>query len=180
MGKIGAIGALFKLELAQYGYTFVGKGTQSVHLHCLRHESVVYSWLERLQGVVVPVHLGIVHLARGYPLPGGARVVHMMLMSWGGEVAADVGVPDLAAELERSSRAVWDEGVDHGDERDPNLLWNKERRRVMLIDFDRAALRPAAKHKQLSKLSGVGKKRKWQGDNLDKYGRQRVMMGKMA
>ncbi|KAK9318807.1 hypothetical protein V1517DRAFT_334523 [Lipomyces orientalis] len=166
LGKIGAIGALFKLELAPYGYTFVGKGTQSVHLRCLRHESLVYSRLESLQGEVVPVHLGIVNLARGYILPGAARVLHMMLMSWGGEMAAGADVPDLAVELRRSSRAVWSEGVDHGDEREPNILWNRERRRVMLIDFDRATLRPAAKHKQLSKLSGNGKKRKWQGDIL--------------
>ncbi|KAK9366884.1 hypothetical protein V1509DRAFT_209364 [Lipomyces kononenkoae] len=166
LGKIGAIGALFKLELAPYGYTFVGKGTQSVHLRCLQHESRVYSRLESLQGEVVPVYLGIVNLSRGYVLPGAARVLHMMLMSWGGETAAGADVPDLSVELRRSSRAVWSEGVDHGDEREPNILWNKELRRVMLIDFDRAALRPAAKHKQLSKLSGNGKKRKWQRDIL--------------
>ncbi|KAK9233862.1 hypothetical protein V1525DRAFT_115382 [Lipomyces kononenkoae] len=160
LGKIGAIGALFKLELAPYGYTFVGKGTQSVHLRCLQHESLVYSRLESLQGKVVPVHLGIVNLASGYVLPGAARVLHMMLMAWGGEMAARADVPDLSVELRRSSRAVWSEGVDHGDEHEPNVLWNKELRRVMIIDFDRAALRPAAKHKQLSKLSGKGKKRK--------------------
>ncbi|KAI1127582.1 hypothetical protein F5Y10DRAFT_192290 [Nemania abortiva] len=161
-GKIGAIGALFKVELAPYGYTFVGKGTQSVHLHCLQHESLIYSRLERLQGEVVPVYLGIVNLAGpwGYVLPGEARVVHMMLMSWAGEVAADVDVLDLAAERKRSSRAVWNEGVIHGDERDPNILWNLERHGVMLVDFDRAALRPALKHKQLTKLSKIGKKRK--------------------
>jgi hypothetical protein len=39
---------------------------------------------------------------------------------------------------------VWSEGVDHGDEPEPNILWNEDRRRVMLIDFDRAALRPAS------------------------------------
>jgi hypothetical protein len=180
MGKIGAIGALFKLELAQYGYTFVGKGTQSVHLHCLQHESLVYSWLERLQGEVVPVHLGIVNLPRGYALPGGARVVHMMLMSWGGEVAADVDVPDLKVELKRSSQAVWKEGVNHGDESQPNILWNEERHRIMLIDFDRAALRRALKHKQVLKLSETGKKRKWQGVILKMNGRKPVMMGEIG
>jgi len=173
LGKIGAIGALFKLELAPYGYAFVGKGTQSVHLRCLQHESLVYSRLEKLQGEVVPVHLGIVNLTRDYLLPGGARVVHMMLMSWGGEVAAGAGVPDLAAELRRSSRAVWSEGVDHGDEREPNMLWSEERRRVMLVDFDRAALLPAVKHEQVSKLSRFDKKRKWQGDVLEMCGKKR-------
>ncbi|KAK9234762.1 hypothetical protein V1525DRAFT_391123 [Lipomyces kononenkoae] len=172
LGKIGAIGALFKLELAPYGYTFVGKGTQSVHLRCLQHESLVYSRLESLQGEVVPVHLRIVNLAGGYVLPGAARVLHMMLMSWGGEIAARADVPDLSVKLRRSSRAVWSEGVDHCDKREPNILWNKERRRVMLIDFDRA-LRPAAKHKQLSKLSGKGKKRNGKETFLDVWPKTR-------
>ena len=173
-GKMGATGVLFKLELAPYGYTFVGKGTLSSHLRHLQHESRVYAQLERLQGEVVPVYLGIVGLARGYVLPGGARVVHMMLMSWGGEVAGNAGVPDLAAEVRRSSQAVWAEGVNHGDNRDPNLLWNDERRRVMLIDFDRAALIPTLKHKQLFKLSG--QKRKRQGNGFGKYTRKRGLL----
>ncbi|KAI0111479.1 hypothetical protein F4814DRAFT_356430 [Daldinia grandis] len=178
-GKIGAIGALFKVELAQYGYTFVGKGTQSVHFQYLQHESLFYSHLERLQGEVIPVYLGIINLARpwGYVLPGGACVVHMMLMSWAGEVAADANVPDLATERKRSSRAVWGEGVDHNDEREPNILWNWERHRVMLVDFDRASFRPAVKHRQLSKLSKISKKRKLEEDILETSSQKRAMMG---
>jgi hypothetical protein len=37
-GKKGAIGVLFRLELAPYGYTFVGKGTWSNLLESLQHE----------------------------------------------------------------------------------------------------------------------------------------------
>ena len=163
-GKIGAVGALFKLEIAQYGYTFVGKGTQSTHVSHLHHESLVYSRLERLQGEVVPVYLGVVDLSRGhggYLLPAAARIVHMMLMSWGGEVATQAGVPNMTTEKRRSSQAVFNEGVLHNDLRPPNLLWNEERRRVMVIDFDRAILRPILQHKQVSKLSGnKGKIRK--------------------
>ncbi|KAM4067380.1 metalloprotease-like protein [Hirsutella rhossiliensis] len=174
-GKVGATGILFKLELAPYGYTFVGKGTLLDHLHRLEHESRIYAHLDRLQGEVVPVHLDIVRLTRGYVLPGGARVVYMMLMSWGGEVAVEVGVPDLAAEVRRSSQAVWSEGVDHGDEREPNLLWNDERRRVMLVDFDRANLLPAPKHKQLFQLSRD--KRKRQRDGFEARSRNRGLLG---
>ena len=82
MGKIEAIRVLFKLELTPYNYTFVGKKTQSVHFRCLQHKSLVYSQFEKLQGEMVPVHLGIVNLTKGYLLPGEARVVHMMLMSY--------------------------------------------------------------------------------------------------
>ncbi|EGU73987.1 hypothetical protein FOXB_15502 [Fusarium oxysporum f. sp. conglutinans Fo5176] len=84
---------------------------------------------------------------------------------------AGAGAADLAAEVRRSSQAVWAEGVDHGDEREANRLWNDERRRVMLIDFDRATLRPNLKHNQLVKVSG--KKRKRQGDELGNYNRKR-------
>ncbi|KAH7377118.1 hypothetical protein B0T11DRAFT_273543 [Plectosphaerella cucumerina] len=164
-GKMGSTGVLFKLELAPYGYTFVGKGTLSGYLPLLQYESRIYAHLDRLQGEVVPVHLGLARLDGGYVLPGGARVVHMMLMSWGGELAADAARPgagDLAAEVRRSSQAVWAEGVDHGDEHGGNQLWNDERRCVMLVDFDQAILLPALKHKQLSRVSGT--KRKWQGD----------------
>jgi hypothetical protein len=151
--KNGSTGALFKIELAPYGYTFVGKGTQSANLHCLQHESLIYSRLEKLQGDVVPVYLGIVDLARGYVINfAWARVRHIMLMSWGGEAAAIVGVQDLQEELWRSLRKVRWEGIFH-DEYPRNILWNEERRRVMLVNFDRATILPAPKHKQLSRLS---------------------------
>ncbi|KAK8036897.1 metalloprotease-like protein [Apiospora phragmitis] len=160
-GKRGAIGVLFRLELTPYGYTFVGKGTLSDNLEHLQHECRVYTRLDTLQGYVVPVHLGLVQLDKGYVLPGGKRAVHMMLMSWGGERAADAGIQaaDLKAQCHRSSRDVCAVGVDHNDERDVNLLWNVERQRVMLIDFDRAVLRPAPKHWQLFTVSGTKRKR---------------------
>ncbi|KAH7190382.1 hypothetical protein DER44DRAFT_753204 [Fusarium oxysporum] len=177
-GKMGATGVLFKLELAPYGYTFVGKGALLPHPRRLEHESQIYARLDRIQGEVVPVHLGLARLDRGYILPGGARVFHMMLMSWCGETMANTvaagagaGAADLEAEVRRSSQAVWAEGVDHGDEREANRLWNDERRRVMLIDFDRATLRPNLKHNQLVKVSG--KKRKRQGDEFGNYNRKR-------
>ncbi|RSL77472.1 hypothetical protein CEP51_009042 [Fusarium floridanum] len=186
-GKVGAIGVLFKLQLAPYGYTFVGKGSLPRHLGLLQHEGHVYAWLDKLQGEVVPVHLGLVRLDKhqgeavpvhqGYILPGGARILCMMLMSWGGEtvdtvMAGGAVTIDLQAEIRRSSQDVWAKGVDHGDERDANRLWNDERRRVMLVDFERATL-PRLKHKQLSKVS---KKRKRQGD-LGGHDRKRFPLG---
>ncbi|KAI8715201.1 hypothetical protein NCS52_01027300 [Fusarium sp. LHS14.1] len=175
-GKRGATGVLFKLELAPYGYTFVGKGSPLGHLRLLEHEGHIYERLDRLQGEVVPVHLGLVQLDkhRGYILPGGTRVILMMLMSWGGETVdtatEGVGAADLLAEVRRSSQDVWAAGVDHDDERDANRLWNDELRRVMLIDFDHATLLPRPRHKQLSKVSGS--KRKRQGD-FGNYTRRR-------
>lgn len=73
---------LFKLELVPYGYIFIGKGARLGRLlYRLEYESRIYARLDRLQGKVVPVYLGLAQLDRGYILPGGARVFYIMLMS---------------------------------------------------------------------------------------------------
>lgn len=51
------------------GYAFVGKGTLPGHLRRLQHKGLVYARLERLQGEVVPVHLGLTYLDGVY-VPG--------------------------------------------------------------------------------------------------------------
>jgi len=160
-GKNGRIGYLFKLELAPYGYTFVAKGTESGYLYRLQHERSVYARLRSLQGFVVPAFLGIVSPSIGYRLPT-AEVVHMMLMSWGGEVATRMGLPNLTEEVARSLNAVRREGVVHNDERAPNMLWNEERRCVMVIDFDCTDVLPPLTYKRVSSLLSTsgGEKRR--------------------
>jgi exonuclease VII small subunit len=166
-GKYGATGILFKLSLTRYGYTFVGKGTIPELVPCLADEVKIYHRLERLQGEVVPICLGSINLTKPYHLTArhairfaGFKIVHMLLMSWAGELAIKAGV-DLTTEIAQSLRMVRGEGVVHHDLRDANLLWNEERGRVMVIDFDRADLIPLPKPKQMSRLSkGKGK---WTG-----------------
>ncbi|OAA34680.1 hypothetical protein ISF_10003 [Cordyceps fumosorosea ARSEF 2679] len=164
--KYGSSGVLFKLELARFGYTFVGKGTVSARPRRLEHECSIYQRLEKLQGDVVPVHLGMVSFRPGYLLPGGAYIIHMMLMSWAG-VEMDTTRSNLEWEVQRSIQTIYENGVDHQDEREPNLLWNAERCRVMVIDFDQATVLPQPKHKRLSKLSKAGRKRKGDGLNYN-------------
>ncbi|KAK0725655.1 hypothetical protein B0H67DRAFT_659353 [Lasiosphaeris hirsuta] len=135
--KRGAIGLLFKIELPPYGYTFVAKGTIPRHSPRLQHERSIYAQLEKLQGHVIPVYLGLVHLEpdRGYVLPGADRIVSMMLMSWAG---GELVTANHDAEVQRSARE------------------NDERGRVMLIDFDRAdTLTP----KEVLKMAGKKRKR---------------------
>ncbi|OAA41278.1 hypothetical protein NOR_05356 [Metarhizium rileyi] len=163
-GKYGSTGVLFKLEVARFGYTFVGKGSVSARPRRLEHECSIYQRLEKLQGDVVPVHLGMVSFHPGYILPGGAYVIHMMLMSWAGE-AMDTTLLNPEWEVRRSIQTIYENGVDHGDKREPNLLWNAERRRVMVIDFDQATVMPPPRHKRLAKLSKAGRKRK--GDEMN-------------
>lgn len=150
-GRRGAIGWLFKLELSPHGYTFVGKGTLEGRLNRLEHEGQVYARLDHLQGEVVPVHLGLVHLDPGYIIPGAMFIVHMMLMSWAGETPG-VSMDNTEALKMESLTAIWRHGVDHGDDCSANYLWNAERRRIMIIDFDRARLLPLPKPRAISTL----------------------------
>lgn len=90
----------------------------------------------------------------------------MMLLSWCGEKASKSRLPDLAAKVRRSLQAVWAEGVNHGDERGDNQLWNEEQRQAMVIDFDRAFLRRKPRNKLL--VGVAGNKRKRRGDRFEK------------
>lgn len=61
----------------------------------------------------------------------------MLLMSWAGEVAEDGDMADLKGEVQRSVQDLYNERVIHKDVRQPNILWNLEGWRAMLVDFER-------------------------------------------
>lgn len=122
LGKMGSSGVLFKLELAPYSYTLVAKGAGPGLPTVLGHETRIYDRLDRLQGDAVPVHLGMVSLDWGHTVTGGIKVYHMMLLSWAGDRAISLEVPNLAAETERCLKAARAGGVNHWDERNDNLL----------------------------------------------------------
>jgi hypothetical protein len=83
---------------------------------------------------------------KGYVLPGASYVVYMMMMSWGGEVADDETVPDLAVEKGRLMGALWDEFCCRtGDGNQPSFLWNEEAGCVMVINLDEFDFRLAPK-----------------------------------
>ena len=144
----GARGALFRITLASHGYVFVAKGTVKVFIPDILHEGKIYRQLERLQGTAIPVCLGNIDLEYKYYLDAGVRIKHMLLMSWGGETiyhieeqgkAIKEDTPEfIRKETERTVVEVEDLGVDQDDVRPPNLLWNEEAQRIMLIDFERA------------------------------------------
>jgi serine/threonine protein kinase len=46
---------------------------------------------------------------------------------------------DLAVETSRAVRGYWF-GVEHRDVRPPNVLWNTEGPKVMLVDFERSEI----------------------------------------
>ncbi|KAF5023361.1 hypothetical protein F66182_4564 [Fusarium sp. NRRL 66182] len=155
-GKNGATGALFKLSLNNYGYTFVGKGTYAAGVKRLRHEAEVYARIEPLQGHIVPVCLGSIDLDTPYLL-AAADIVHMMIMSWAGDaLTADDGFPP---ELSRFNELLLKHGVIHNDLAERNIVRNHERGH-MLIDFDRAIVLPAKRHKRVDGLSHKKRKRR--------------------
>jgi serine/threonine protein kinase len=65
-------------------------------------------------------------------------------MSWAGEQARKDLVSNLGYDIvEETTRAVAklrNHGVEHGDVRPPNVLWNPEGRKVMLVDFERSEI----------------------------------------
>ncbi|KAL8652952.1 MAG: hypothetical protein Q9210_002386 [Variospora velana] len=133
----GARGMLFKLSLAEQGYTFVAKATINRFIPCLQHEGRIYHRLRKLQGQLIPVCLGNIDL--DIPWYGlGVELVHMLLMSYGGEP-----VPYQTAETHTQQAAEFETmiaafGVQHEDMRSRNMLWNQEIGRVLFIDFERS------------------------------------------
>ncbi|KAL5592875.1 hypothetical protein FOBRF1_013183 [Fusarium oxysporum] len=172
-GKYGDTGALFKLTLGCYGYTFVGKGTFAAAVTGLQHEANVYSRLEPLQGHFVPVCLGSIDLETPYPLVL-ADIVHILLMSWVGDTM--VTNDSILEEETRLRELLRKQGVVHNDMRQANLLWNHEHDRIMLIDFNLASLLRPARHKQVSKLTGK-RKRHGRDSGTYRYGRSRHLEG---
>ncbi|KAG6090920.1 hypothetical protein E4U31_007558 [Claviceps sp. LM219 group G6] len=152
-GVVGARGALFKVTLLAYGYTFVSKGTVAGHIQHLEHEARVYERLKAIQGRYVPVFLGTIDLRtmdKDYWIYFETYVVHMMFFSRGGILfhVHRAGMDQLETLHEvpwidegvRALKAVHNEGVLHCDVRWGNVLFNSETKGIMVIDFERAEL----------------------------------------
>ncbi|EFR02732.1 hypothetical protein MGYG_05731 [Nannizzia gypsea CBS 118893] len=139
----GARGILFKMTLAHYGYTFVGKGTIKGLVSYLQHEAKAYDALSTLQGSLIPVCLGSVNLNEPYITTGLDYIVHYLLLSWAGDDLDSI--PGRDVDFYREARKLQKElgryGVVHGDIRPANITWNSELSRAMLIDFDQARLK---------------------------------------
>ena len=144
----GARGALFKVTLLGYGYTFISKGTVQVFVPDLEHEGQVYERLKDVQGVHVPVFLGAIDLrslGRTYYYDFRIDIVHLSFMSWGGLALRngrdlDRNKSTLEPMAVKAIRAIHQRGVLHKDARYENMLFNPQIGRVMLIDFERSQL----------------------------------------
>ncbi|KAI4176463.1 MAG: hypothetical protein LQ343_000999 [Gyalolechia ehrenbergii] len=135
----GSRSMLFKVTLASHGYTLIAKGTRDVFVVDLKHEQQIYNRLSSMQGKYIPVHLGNIDLAHPWYDCGGVRVIHMLLLAYGGIRIDQVGqIRDLWPQVTAfEERLAW-YGVQHGDLEDRNILWNTELQRIMFIDFERS------------------------------------------
>jgi hypothetical protein len=99
--------------------------------------------LEKVQGLATPVCPGNIDLKNTYYLDVGVRIIHMLLSSWGGITPEDsrllIPQDDLTSKIQQSADKIRGLGVEHGDPRPRNMLWNAEIGRVMLIDFERSS-----------------------------------------
>ncbi|KAL8830037.1 MAG: hypothetical protein Q9170_005918 [Blastenia crenularia] len=140
----GARGMLFKLSLAEQGYTFVGKATIDRYVPHLQHEGRVYQRLRKLQGHLMPVCLGNVDL--DIPWFGiDVELVHMLLLSYGGNDLCYHTIEDEEQQAAEFESIIATSGVKHQDIRSANMLWNEELGRILFIDFEISILKPRQK-----------------------------------
>lgn len=148
-GVYGATGVLFKVRLASHGYILAAKATTVDFAANLRQEAIIYKRLRPIQGIHVPVCLGIVDLDQPYHWNGIADLVQMMLLSYGGQsISRQITAENRSAmtqQVETSYHAIHDLGVLHGDAMPRNILWNRETCQVMIIDFERATFEQSRK-----------------------------------
>ena len=143
--RSGWAGALFRLELLSHGYTFVGKGTVQPLVPVLEFEANMYKRMNTIQGKAIPVYLGSVDLTSPFHLTTRTAIVHLMLLSWAGEEAwrCEIEPERLWLETIRTHHEVAALGVQQGDLRPQNVLWNNELDRAILIDFEYAHIEEA-------------------------------------
>ena len=141
LGLHGARGALFRISLKSHGYVLVAKGMLHGAFSYMLHEIEMYRYLEPLQGDYIPVCLGHFCLRHRFYLDLGVKIKYMMLMAWGGQMVENE--KNYRIQVDTTVKTVQSYGVEQGDVRRPNLLWNKEKQQVMLIDFERAVHNPS-------------------------------------
>jgi hypothetical protein len=81
LGKQGTCDTLFKLTLKLYRYTFVTKRIVTTFKAKLKHEGLIYRYLNEVQRELIPVYFKNISLVRLYFLDVKVKIVHMLLIS---------------------------------------------------------------------------------------------------
>ena len=146
LGIHGSRGAIFRITLTSDGYTMLAKCSPIYFARRLQHEATVYNQLRPIQGVYVPVCLGVIPLDKPYPYYGVVNLSHMLLLSFGGQTIDEcINLTNQSRLLDRARHAMQEMhqlGVLHHDAAPRNVLYNAKDNAVMIIDFERAWLTP--------------------------------------
>ena len=141
LGLSGLHGSLFKVCLATHGYTLVAKGVEEGDASILRHEARIYDRLRDIQGVHVPVSLGIVDLILPYYFDG--RIcTRFLLLSYAGRPLNHIEDPldqGILTQVPEAFAAIHKRRVLHQDAEPRNVLYDG--RKVIVVDFERANIR---------------------------------------
>ncbi|KAF2241424.1 hypothetical protein BU26DRAFT_525246 [Trematosphaeria pertusa] len=136
----GSFGALFKIRLSAFGYTFVAKGVEGPGLKCLKHEERIYDHLRPIQGEYVPVCLGLINLVLPYYYDGGV-FRHFLLLSWAGKplhrCTDQIDKTRVIAAVATAFTSLHRLQVLHGDAELRNITYDEG---PMIVDLERAKL----------------------------------------
>jgi hypothetical protein len=139
----GSRGSLFKIRLPSHGYTLVAKGVERIDHSLLQHEQQVYHRLSTIQGVHVPVCLGIVDLLRPYYYDCGVYT-SLLFLGWAGKPLSGYINKSSQQHLQDKAmtafRALHELHVLHRDAAIRNIVYDKPNDNLMIVDFERAKI----------------------------------------
>ena len=141
----GAYGFIFTCILTSHGYTFIGKGITDSLTLILQRGQGVYERLQPLQGLKVPVCLGLFKLPHPYYRLED-EITSILLLSWAGDSESLMHAEKLPL-LE----ALREHGVRQSDIHDPNFCRCARTGQVMAIDFGHVTMLQAC-HKNVQRL----------------------------
>lgn len=137
--------ALFKVRLASHSYTLLIKGVLRFQVRRLRHEADMYGHLTEIQGVHVPVCLGMIQtrdpINRAHGdyasfmvlggLPAGLKPLRQC-------VTAGVDKGEIVDAVAAAFEAIHGLRVLQFDPEPRNMLYDAEGKRAVIADFERA------------------------------------------
>jgi hypothetical protein len=180
----GARGSLFKIRLSSHGYTLVAKGVERLDSNLLRHEENLYNQLINIQGVHVPVCLGIADLIKPYYHDCGIYT-SFLLLSWAGQPLARCINAENSEHLQNKAvtafKAIHQSHVLHHDAEIRNIVYDQQNDKLIVVDFERAEIQDRQVLQPISANYASRKRKravcKLEDDVSDKYkGEQRCII----
>lgn len=123
----------FKVTLTSHEYTLIAKGINDVFVVDLKHEQWIQCRLSFMQRKQIAVHLGNIDLIYPWYHYGCLRVIHMLLMAFGGIQVGQLGditTKDLWVQVRSFPKRLAWYGILLGDLGDRSMLCINERSTV--------------------------------------------------